>query len=199
MSSKAGERVTVLLVDYENVQKVDLSRIPENVHVKIFVGNSQKSIPFEQVRQAQDLGSRVEWIKIEGNGSNALDFHIAFYLGKEIVRMPGAEFVILSRDRGFDPLVRHLNNQSLSCRRVNDEQEFAGSRIACAESGFTKVYENLAKIEKRGRPRKRATLTQHVAAIFQKKRAKDEVDALVDTLFDKNLVSESNNVLTYHF
>ena len=71
-----------LLIDYENIQKVNLSDVPDNTLVRIFVGQSQKNIPFELVQQAQRFGQSIEWIKIEGQGSNALDFHIAFYYGK---------------------------------------------------------------------------------------------------------------------
>lgn len=57
----------LLLVDYENVQQVDLSRLGENFHVVIFVGSNQKSVPIELVTSAQKLGSRVEWQRVEGN------------------------------------------------------------------------------------------------------------------------------------
>jgi hypothetical protein len=53
-----------LLIDYENIQKLDLSDVADNILVKIFVGQSQKSIPIELVKQAQRFGHRLEWIKI---------------------------------------------------------------------------------------------------------------------------------------
>ena len=194
-----GERETVLLVDYENVQKVDLSGLPGKMLVKIFVGDSQKSIPFDLAKQAQDLASRLEWIKIDGNGSNALDFHIAFYLGKEVSSMPAADYIILSRDKGFDPLIRHLTSRGFSCRRVNNQQELSAVEVAFAEPNFKKVFENLTKIEKRGRPRKRSTLTRNIAAMFQKRLTETEVEALVEMLFTEKLVTEANKVLSYHF
>ncbi|MCC6698866.1 MAG: hypothetical protein IT365_24795 [Candidatus Hydrogenedentes bacterium] len=199
MSSLTEENESVLLVDYENVQKVDLSGLPASALVKIFVGDSQKSVPFELAKQAQDLGSRLEWIKIAGNGSNALDFHIAFYLGKEITRLPAADYIILTRDKGFDPLIRHLTTQGISCRRVNNQQELAAAEVAYADPNFKKVYDNLTKIEKRGRPRKRTTLTRNIAAMFQKRLTDAEVEALVEMLFTEKLVTEANKVLSYHF
>ncbi|WP_370868178.1 PIN domain-containing protein [Sulfuriferula sp.] len=47
------------------------------------------------------------WIftsKIEGTGKNALDFHIAFQLGRTIETAPQTECFVLSKDKGFDPL-----------------------------------------------------------------------------------------------
>jgi hypothetical protein len=72
----------LLLVDFENVQQVDLSSLNEETNVIIFVGANQKAIPLELVTTAQRLGQRVEWQRVEGNGSNTLDFHIACHLGR---------------------------------------------------------------------------------------------------------------------
>jgi len=108
----------ILLIDYENVQKVDLSKLPSDALVRVFVGVMQKKVPTLLARQAQVLGPRLEWIQMEGQGSNALDFHIAHYLGRFVLEYPKARHVILSKDRGFDPLVKHLNGQGFRCERI---------------------------------------------------------------------------------
>ncbi len=56
----------LLLVDFENVQQVDLSRLDDNFQIIILVGANQKSIPIELVTNAQKLGTRVEWQKVDG-------------------------------------------------------------------------------------------------------------------------------------
>lgn len=78
----------LLLVDFENVQQVDLAYLDEQFNVIIFVGAAQKTIPVELVVSAQKLGNRVEWQQVEGNGSNALDFYIACHLGRIIEKSP---------------------------------------------------------------------------------------------------------------
>jgi hypothetical protein len=108
----------ILLIDYENVQKVDLSKLPSDALVRVFVGVLQKKVPTLLARQAQVLGPRLEWIQMEGQGSNALDFHIAHYLGRFVLEHPKARHVILSKDKGFDPLVKHLNGQGYTCERI---------------------------------------------------------------------------------
>lgn len=55
----------------------------------------------------QPFGADVESVQITGNGPSALDFDIAFYIGHLAQLHPGASFVIVSRDTGFDPLVKH--------------------------------------------------------------------------------------------
>src|SRR5688572_722579 len=110
-------RDQVVLVDFENVQKLDLARLPAHARIRIFVGAQQAKLPTALVLQAQALGLAIEWIRIEGNGPNALDFHIACHLGDGLARTPKSEFVIVSRDTGFDPLLRHLTLRGLHCRR----------------------------------------------------------------------------------
>jgi hypothetical protein len=106
-----------VLVDFENVQKFDLARLPAQARIKVFVGQTQSKLPTALVQQAQALGSRLTWVTIDGNGRNALDFHIACHLGEGICKSPQAEFVILSNDKGFDPLVRHIKARGFKCRR----------------------------------------------------------------------------------
>src|SRR5512136_1530992 len=100
------DKPRLLLVDFENVQQVELARLDSSYRVIIFVGADQKNVPFDLVTRAQQLGNRVEWQKITGNGSNALDFFIAFQLGQVFAKPPRPECVVLSRDKGFDPLIR---------------------------------------------------------------------------------------------
>ncbi|MGH8305190.1 MAG: PIN domain-containing protein, partial [Steroidobacteraceae bacterium] len=118
---------TVLLVDYENIGKVDLGAIPAGVRVPFFFGASQKSVPTEFLKAALKLGERFEPIDIEGQGKNALDFHIAFYLGEQLARSPESSCVILSKDKGFDPLLKHLVKRGFAVRRANSITEALGS------------------------------------------------------------------------
>jgi hypothetical protein len=119
---------SVLLVDYENIGKVDLGAIPAGVRVPFFFGASQRSVPTEFLKAALRLGERFVPIDIEGQGKNALDFHIAFYLGEYLALAPQSACVILSRDKGFDPLIKHLIKRGFAVRRANSIVEALGSR-----------------------------------------------------------------------
>ena len=113
------DKTKLLLVDYENVQQVELAGLDDSFRVIIFVGADQKNVPFDLVIKAQKLGGRVEWQKITGNGSNALDFFIACQLGRVFEKSPRPECTVLSKDKGFDPLLRYLNENGLKCKRIN--------------------------------------------------------------------------------
>ena len=57
-------------------------------------------------------------MKIAGAGRNALDFHLAFYLGELAATTPRARLRIVSKDTGFDLLVAHLCARGLAVERV---------------------------------------------------------------------------------
>lgn len=109
----------LLLVDLENVHKIDLSLLDETYTAIVYVGAKQNPPKAASKKETAHRFQRVDFQKIEGAGKNALDFHIAFQLGRTIATAPDTECVVLSADKGFDPLLSHLNKNGLSCRRVS--------------------------------------------------------------------------------
>jgi hypothetical protein len=189
----------LLLVDFENVQQVDLSKLDESYQVIIFVGASQKNIPIDLVASAQKLGSRIEWQKVEGNGSNALDFYIAMQLGRVLEKAPNKSCIVLSKDKGFDPLIKYLNKAGLKSKRLNSLLELGTNPIQSDDPNYKRVFDLLSKADKKNRPRRRKTLNQHISAMFQKKLPQLEIDKIIDILFANKLISETNNILSYEF
>jgi hypothetical protein len=185
----------VLFVDLENVQKINLTRVPTDVRVMIFYGATQKKIPEELVAQAQPLGDRLKWIKISGQGPNALDFHIAFYLGRELTVNSTSECAILSRDTGFDPLVRHLQAGGHTCRRVSSlETAFPPGELTADPGHFTRLLALLKK--EKARPTKPKGLDGKLKSWFPSLTDGDR-QALIDRLFKESRVRVSENSLEY--
>jgi hypothetical protein len=179
----APDRPKLLLVDYENVQQVELARLDEGFRVIIFVGVSQKSVPIELVTSAQKL-----------------DFFIALHLGRVIERSPRPDVVILSKDKGFDPLLKYLNANGLKARRVSSLSELqAGTAAPVQDPNLKRVVELLGKSDKRSRPRKRRTLAQAISAMHQKKLSRPDIDRIINSLFALKLISEAHGIITYEF
>ena len=109
-----------LFVDFENVRLLEPTQVPEDTHVIVFLGANQTRVPAELVEKAQPLGNRLKWRMVAASGKNALDFHIAYYMGALGQRHRGAEFVVLSRDTGFDPLIKHLQARKIKARRIEE-------------------------------------------------------------------------------
>ncbi len=188
----------LVLVDFENVQKLDLARLPAQARIKVFVGQTQSKLPTALVQQTQALGSRLTWVTIDGNGRNALDFHIACHLGEAICKSPQAEFVILSNDKGFDPLVRHLVARGFKCRR-DGQARAAPAPGSPLPAHAQAVADLLKRSEKNKRPRKRATLHNFLATHFQKKLTGEEIKQAVEHLLEAGLIAGTEAAVTYNF
>lgn len=110
-----------VFIDYENVQPADLAGLEaEQACVLVFMGAQQK-VGSSLIEAVQALGERGRFIRISGNGPNALDFHIAYYLGQWTMRDPQATFLIVSNDTGFDPLIAHLSGNGIQIKRLSLE------------------------------------------------------------------------------
>lgn len=119
----------LLLVDLENKHKVDLSPLDESFRAIIFVGAKQNPPKASKKPATAHRFKRVDFMKISGAGKNALDFHIAFELGRTFETAPDTQCFVLSGDKGFDPLLNHLNSNGMSCKRVESIDELVPSTV----------------------------------------------------------------------
>jgi len=58
-----------------------------------------------------------------------LDFQIAFELGRTFETAPDTECFVLSGDKGFDPLLNHLNSNGMACKRVESIAELVPANV----------------------------------------------------------------------
>jgi hypothetical protein len=82
------------------------------------------------VKALQPLGVHLEYFQCERRGKNALDFHIAFCLGRLVEESKTAastskkaKFVIVSKDGGFDVLLDHVRTLGYGAMRVENVHE----------------------------------------------------------------------------
>jgi len=189
-----------VLIDFENVHPKNLELLTKHpFKVYVFVGENQAKIPFDLADSMQLLGKEARYIKITGNGQNALDFHIAYYIGLLATKEPDASFYIISKDRGFDPLVRHLKDQRIRIQRNKDLGEIPVLQL----STTTSVDEQIAAIVKnlggrgQSRPRKVKTLQNTINALFTKKLDAAELNALVKELQQRRLIVVNQGSVSY--
>jgi hypothetical protein len=117
-------KINYVLVDYENVQVKSLALLKgEQFRVRVFLGPNNTKLPVELVIAMQELGERPEYIVLETSGRNALDFHIAYYLGVLASVEPLGFFHIISKDTGFDPLIQHLKSKKILAARSASIEE----------------------------------------------------------------------------
>ncbi len=187
-----------VLIDFENVQPKNLAILNGHpVQVIVFIGANQVKVSFDLASSLQALGSNAEYVKIGGNGSNALDFHIAFYIGQLAERDPDACFHIVSKDTGFDPLIKHLKERKIVSRRVKDLSNIPLPGIANATSSAEKIATIVKSLSARGhaRPRKVKTLANTINSLFMKTLGESELMSLIEQLRQQQyVVIESGNV-----
>ena len=193
----------VLLVDFENVQAVDLSKVPNDVRVLFVLGAKQTKLPTELSIQAHELGERFTYVPIKGQQPNAVDFCIAFYLGEYLSRNPHAECVILSKDKkGFDPLVKHLvDERGFKARRVNAQKDAfpvaanpakkEAAAVTAAASTPSNDYARLLTLLKKEKilPIKRKGLDGKVKSWFPNLEPEARLD-LIERLFAAGIAQE---------
>ena len=193
-------RSNIVLIDFENVQPDGVHLLgSEHFRVLLFTGENQTRLPFETVAAMQKLGVRAEYVKIAGNGSNALDFHIAYYIGVLSATEPSAYFHIVSRDTGFDPLIRHLNSQKIKAARVTAIRDIQLVKIANSKSTEERLQIVVGRLAqpKATKPRTLKTLSRMIASIFQNKLAEEEVAAVVAELVKRGFISVAGNKIAY--
>lgn len=162
-------RTNVVLIDYESVQPPSLRALEqEHYRVLVFVGATQSKVPFELAAALQRFGERAEYIKISGTGPNALDFHIAFYIGQIAAKDPTTFFHVISKDTGFDPLIRHLKSAHIFAARSVSIEEMPLIKVSAKKSSdqLAKAFAESLRQPKATKPRTDKTLARHIAAFF---------------------------------
>lgn len=125
------ELVNHVFVDFENVQTLDFTGFGERIiKLTLFLGEKQKRLDTNLVEQLLQHAANVEMVRLTSVGKNALDFTLSYYLGRAVSGDPTGFFHVISKDKGFDPLVAHLRRRHVKASRHAD---------------FSAVIEHIAK------------------------------------------------------
>jgi hypothetical protein len=179
-------KTTYVLIDHENLQPKDLAVVASMpAEVIVFLGVNQNRISTDLVTDMQALGAKGRYVRCSGNGSNALDFHIAFHLGELAARESQAAFIVVSKDTGFDPLLTFMTGKGIVVQRVAALQQL----VPLDESRVGRVMECLQRMLK-NLPGSRKALGNAIGTFF----AADplplgEVERLIDELLRRKCVS----------
>ena len=192
--------INFVLIDCENVQPKDLKLLKDGpFRVKVFLGQNQTKIPVEWAAALQPLGKNADYIYLEGVGSNALDFHIAFYLGELSCQEPEAVFHIISKDKGFDPLIKHLQGKGVLVHRnacIADMSYFKRALPPTIESQIEAVVANLER-RNSSRPGTLKALRNTMHVLFKKEASEEQLSTLIDHLCKQGIVKVEGTKVSY--
>ena len=212
-------KTNYVLIDYENVPLKSLALLKgENFRVKVFLGPKNTKLPVELVLAVQELGSHAEYIILETSGQNALDFHIAYHLGDLAAADAAGFFHIISGDKGFDSLIRHLKARKISVARSSSIEKMpcfgqvpnsVDANEICSESESSQtparatlddmikaVIEDLIK-RKTAKPRTQQTLRNTLQSKLGKDVRATDVDAVHAALVERGYVKVDGTKVTY--
>lgn len=200
-------------IDLENIQPASLQKLKnENYQLKVFVGANQAKISVELAEEIQQFGENAQYIRLQNSGKNALDFHIAFYLGQLSKDEIGCQFLVISKDTGYDPLLKHMRDLGIKANRSaaavnaptpptqptpprNSASQKTPAQMTIAERiKFARHY--LQKAGK-AKPAKRKTLATALASIFQKSLSDLMIDDLIHELCKQGVVIDNQGSITY--
>jgi uncharacterized protein YcgL (UPF0745 family) len=189
-----------VLIDYENVQPEAIAALgKENFSVIVFVGSKQDKVKFDVVSVLQSMGERGSYVKISDSGKNALDFHIAYYIGQLVAKEPEANLYILSKDTGFDSLLKHLKGKNVSANRVKSVADLPHGKVSASKPVPDRVSVVIANLEQSGasRPRTLKTLGSTINGWFQKSLSDKEVSAIIAELTKRGIVVVNQTKVSY--
>ena len=171
----------------------------EHFKIIVFVGSNQTKVTLEIASVLQQMGERAEYIQISGNGPNALDFHIAYYLGSLATKEPDAYLHIVSKDRGFDPLINHLKTKKIFACRSEDVADIPIVKASNSNSPSEKTAAIVADLKRRGtaKPRTVKTLTSTISSMFQKQLPEQELESLLNALREQGLITITGTKVSY--
>ncbi|MDP3281736.1 MAG: PIN domain-containing protein [Nitrosomonas sp.] len=208
-------KTNYILIDYENVQTKSLALLKgEQFRVRIFLGPNNTKLPVELVLAMHELGERADYVILETPGVNALDFHIAYYLGILAANDPSGFFHIVSKDTGFDPLIKHMKaNKIFAVRSISIEEmpcltppATKGGAIAINQKNSSTrtsidelieiTVEDLLK-RNTSKPRTPKTLMSTIHAKFGKNTLAVDIEAVYKGLMSRGYVKVNGTKVSY--
>jgi hypothetical protein len=209
-------RTNVVLIDFENVQVKSLALLAgDHFRVLLFIGPNQTKLPTDLALAMQDFGARAQYVKLARAGANALDFHVAYYIGRLTAAEPDAYYHVISKDTGFDALIEHLKERKVLAARSESIETMPCFRNPAAGNGLAArapseptvaaanglgalvkvVVDDLVK-RKASRPRKPATLRSTIRARLGKDS--ETVEDVIEALRREGLLVLDGDKVTYH-
>lgn len=192
-------KTNYVLIDFENVQPVDLAALKgHSFKVKVFLGANQTKVPAALAIALQALGEHAEYIQLESSGRNALDFHIAYYLGHLAHEDPKGFFHVISKDAGFDPLIKHLKRKGVFVQRSACISDIPLLKLSSPKpsSRLEVVVDDLIR-RKASKPRTQKTLLSTMAALFNKELTETELQELLESLCKRGVVRVEGTKVSY--
>jgi hypothetical protein len=209
--------INYIFIDFENVQETDFDRIAgKPVKVVLVLGERHKNLPVTLVKLIKKYSTQVDLVETALNGKNALDFVLAYEIGALSAKDPSVHFSIISKDKGFDALVKHLKSKGMFADRYLAFSEIPGlmnpnakTPGVCAAIDGVKIplplnltnsnsavecgkqVAALLKANPKNRPKKLKSLAAVIRVRFAEKLSPDELKQTINELIRLKVITLS--------
>ncbi len=211
--------VNHIFVDFENVQEIDLSVLGQKaVSFTLLLGPKQTKLGLDIVEKLLQHAGSVEMIRLASAGRNALDFTLAYYVGRAVAADPCGFFHIIAKDKDYDPMIEHLRSRHIRIRRHEDfttltfpaatpsapptapPNPIAAPKpkpVTVLDDRKSEVREHLRKAAA-NRPKTKKKLVTHLVAHLGHKVTEAEVESLIEALRQAgHLAIDGKGAVTY--
>jgi len=136
-----------VFVDFENVHEIDPALIGSKaVNFTLLLGPRQMKLDVSLVEKLLEHAGSVYLVRLASSGRNALDFTLAYYVGRAVAADPTGKFHIVSKDAGYDPLIKHLRSNHIHASRYDSSAALPFSGSANSEKLTSKTAASKADL-----------------------------------------------------
>ena len=114
--------MAVYLIDYENVHYAGwegIEHLTKEDEVILFYSENASTIPMDLHIKVATSGARLRYIHVEKTGKNYLDFQLSALSGYLVAESGQEEFVVVSKDTGFNVIVDFWNQQDFLDKKIH--------------------------------------------------------------------------------
>ena len=147
--------MSIYLIDYENTGISGLTGIEtlkKSDRVYLFYGVYTGSITFDTHIALNNTKAKIKYLKIDKSAKNYLDFQLATMSGYLIAKNKDTDFVIVSRDNGFNSVVDFWNQYDFGKKAITVRRQIA---IAPTEEMLSQIEQQQLAAAAGSRPPRR--------------------------------------------
>jgi hypothetical protein len=197
-------KIEHILIDYENAEKLieagELRWVEgSSVRVTVFCGPTQKKIRKELAFMMQSLGAKGTYVDVKTPGKNALDFHLAYWLGRFVSGEPDACYYVIAEDEDYDPLIKYMKEDGVKVWRLSSVGQIFSvkkrKRFKFAEF-LKEAIAHLEKFPSEKWPRTHEALHNSLKCKFSE-WTEEDISGVIESLFKESVVTSVGTRLEY--
>ena len=170
--------MAVYLIDYENVHYAGwegIEHLTKEDEVILFYSENASTIPMDLHIKVATSGARLRYIHVEKTGKNYLDFQLSALSGYLVAESGQEEFVVVSKDTGFNAIVDFWNQQDFLDKKIHfarrEQIALTSSKKAVAKKAGSK--KTVKQTTKKAEPKQ--TVKQTTKKAESKKTVKQTI------------------------